>query len=137
VRTFERDYVFAKPRKFELDFAWTRYRLGLEIEGGLWVGGAHSHPQGVERDIEKGNLAVLAGWRVLRATGRMVEYGEAIEMIEGLIGLLSVSVLPPQPRRRPTSRIPRETGQDAEPVAADETKLVLVGRHGVSGTDRR
>ena len=67
------EYRFDEKRRFRFDYAWPTVKLGLEVEGGVWrgygkagAGGAHSHPVNIERDIEKYNLAALAGWRVLR-----------------------------------------------------------------------
>lgn len=81
-------YRFMLDRKFEFDFAWPDAHVAVEVEGGVWRkgGGAHSHPTNILRDIEKGNLAARAGWRVFRFTTDMVENGEAIEFL-GTIGL--------------------------------------------------
>lgn len=37
----------------------------VELHGGLWSRGAHSRPQGIQRDMNKANFAVMNGWRVL------------------------------------------------------------------------
>ena len=82
----ETQYPFAKEqgRRFRFDFAWPGLKLAVEVEGGLWSRGesAHKHPLGILRDIEKGNLAVLLGWRVLRVTGDMIQSGEALRLIQ-------------------------------------------------------
>jgi hypothetical protein len=69
-------------RKFRWDFAWPEHKLAVEIQGGTWSGGAHSRGWGIERDCEKHNLAVLAGWRTLLFTGSMVHSGVAATMLE-------------------------------------------------------
>jgi very-short-patch-repair endonuclease len=48
-------------------------------------GGAHSLPSNIERDIEKGNAAVMDGWRVLRFTPQMVKSGAAVRLLEKLL----------------------------------------------------
>lgn len=53
-------------RKFRFDYAFPAARLGIELEGGLYSGGAHARPAGILRDMEKNNFAVLHNWRVLR-----------------------------------------------------------------------
>lgn len=58
----------ADPRKFALDYAWPAVKLAVEVEGGVWVKGAHGRGSGIMRDMEKQNCAVLEGWRVLRYT---------------------------------------------------------------------
>lgn len=60
-------------RKFRFDYAFPAARLGIELEGGLYSGGAHARPAGILRDMEKGNFAVLHGWRVLRFATQHIE----------------------------------------------------------------
>ena len=55
-------------RKFRFDCANPSEKIAIEIEGGLWITGRHNHPLGMIHDMEKYNLAVLDGWRVLRYT---------------------------------------------------------------------
>lgn len=78
----EREYRFDKTRRFRFDFAWPEHKVAAEIEGGTWTGGRHTRGKGFELDCEKYNLAVLAGWRVLRFTEHMVRSGEATATIK-------------------------------------------------------
>ena len=73
-----REFVFSK-RKFRFDFAWPEQKLAVEIEGGIWSGGAHVRGAHFESDAAKYNLAVKLGWRVLRYSTGMVERGQAID----------------------------------------------------------
>lgn len=75
-------YQIVQERRFRWDFAWPDYKVAVEIQGGTWSGGAHGRGWGIERDCEKQNLAVLAGWRVLLFTGTMVHNGMSIAMLE-------------------------------------------------------
>lgn len=52
-------------RRYRFDFAWPADLVAVELHGGLWSRGAHSRPQGIQRDLNKQNFAVLNGWRVL------------------------------------------------------------------------
>src|SRR3972149_6357710 len=67
-------YRFDPHRRWKVDFAWPAFRVGVEIEGGIWRrgGGGHSHPLHIERDLEKNNAALLLGWRMFRITGKML-----------------------------------------------------------------
>lgn len=76
-----REFVFAPPRKWSLDFAWPERGLAVEVEGGIWIGGRHTRGQGYEDDCAKYNAAALCGYRVLRVTPDMVESGTAIATI--------------------------------------------------------
>lgn len=62
------EYQFHPTRKWRFDFAWPEKKLAIEQEGAIWQrgGGGHSHPLGIERDIDKYNAAALLGWRILR-----------------------------------------------------------------------
>ena len=76
-----REYRAIAGRKFRFDFAWLEQRLLVEVNGGTYTQGAHSTGQGIARDYEKANLAVLHGWRVLTFDGKAVKSGEAVETI--------------------------------------------------------
>lgn len=70
------------PRKFALDYAWPDARLGVEVEGGIWSGGAHGRGSGILRDMEKQNVAVVLGWRILRFTPSHLVQPETIALIK-------------------------------------------------------
>ena len=55
-------------RKFRFDCANPTLKIAIEIEGGIWMGtrGGHTSGIGYEQNMEKYNLAILAGWKVLR-----------------------------------------------------------------------
>jgi very-short-patch-repair endonuclease len=71
----EAEFRFHPTRKFRFDFAWPEFRLGLEIDGGIWTGGRHVRPKGFLRDQEKTNLAAVEGWAVLRVTPQDFQTG--------------------------------------------------------------
>ena len=80
-------FRFSTKRQFRLDFAWADQTLGVEVEGGIWRkgGGAHSHPSNIERDIEKHNLMAMEGWALIRVTPKMIQSGEALQLIEAYL----------------------------------------------------
>lgn len=78
----EREYVFARPRKWRFDFAWPTVKLAVEVEGGIYVTGRHSRGAGFEADCEKYNEAALHDWLVLRVTPDQIKDGRAIVWIE-------------------------------------------------------
>ena len=82
----EREFVFIPGRRFRLDFAWVDVRIGLELDGGIFLPkSGHNTGVGISRDIEKGNLSLENGWKVYRATSKTVKDGSALKMIEGAI----------------------------------------------------
>jgi hypothetical protein len=86
---WEPEYHFARPRQWRFDVAWPELLVAVECEGGINRpgGGAHTGPDEFRKDIEKYNAAALAGWMLLRVTGRMILSGEALHLIEQALGL--------------------------------------------------
>lgn len=85
---FEREYVFHQSRRWRFDFALVEHLIAIEIEGAIWKkgGGGHSHPSGIESDIEKYNAAAMLGWRVLRfQPDKHVRTGTGIAMVAELL----------------------------------------------------
>jgi very-short-patch-repair endonuclease len=83
----EREYMFAKSigRRWRLDFAYPEKRIGIEVQGGIYVRGAHSRGTGLERDYEKYNQAQVLGWDVYQFSRKMIESGEAIDIIKRVL----------------------------------------------------
>ena len=87
---YVREYQAIPGRKFRFDFAFLRERLLVEINGGTYNGGAHGRGVGINRDYEKGNLAVVHNWRVLSFDTKQVKSGAALEVVEKLINNQSI-----------------------------------------------
>jgi len=89
---YVREYQAIPGRKFRFDFAFIQpeHRLLIEINGGTYNGGAHSRGVGLNRDYEKGNLAVVHNWRVLSFDTKQVKSGAALEVVEQLINNQSI-----------------------------------------------
>lgn len=80
---FEREFMFAKDigRRWRSDF-YIEPDILVEIEGGVFSGGAHTRGKHFISDCEKYNTATLMGYRVFRfVPDRHVSTGLAIEMI--------------------------------------------------------
>jgi hypothetical protein len=78
----ELEFVFDPTRKWRFDFAWPSDKIALEVEGGVWSGGRHTHPSGFIKDIEKYNRAAYLGWRVFRCTPRDLCTMETVKLIK-------------------------------------------------------
>ena len=85
---YVREYQAIPGRKFRFDFAFVDERLLIEINGGTYNGGAHGRGVGINRDYEKGNLAVQHGFRLLQFDTKMVKSGVGLEFTEQLINQL-------------------------------------------------
>lgn len=80
-----RQFKFNEFRKWRADFAWPMVMLIAEVDGGIWTGGRHVTGNGFEKDCEKMNAAVIAGYKVLRFTPDMVKRGEALATLQCLL----------------------------------------------------
>lgn len=79
------EYRFHATRKWRFDYAWPRYRVALEVEGGVWTGGRHSSGAGFVRDIEKYNHAAAMGWLVLRCQPRTLATGDTLAYLKAAL----------------------------------------------------
>lgn len=79
------EYRFHPVRMWRFDCAWTDLKLALEIEGGVYVAGAHTRGAHFESDCEKYAEATVLGWRVLRVTPRMVKDGRAVGWLDAIL----------------------------------------------------
>lgn len=76
------------PAEREFKLPGLRYRwdfkvkdLLIEINGGTWGHMGHSSGTGIQRDYDKHNCAVLAGYRPLLFTSDDVTSGRAIDTV--------------------------------------------------------
>lgn len=81
---FEREVRFHPKRRWRFDFVLEGTKIAIEVEGGIWGMGRHTRGAGFEKDAEKMNEALVAGWKVLRVTPGHIRSGQALEWIETL-----------------------------------------------------
>ena len=67
------------------DFAWPQIKFAVEVEGGIFVNGAHTRGAHFRSDCEKYAEALLLGWRVLRVEDSMIRKGRALQIIETIL----------------------------------------------------
>jgi len=78
---FERQVKFHVARRWRFDFVLTATRFAIEVQGGLWTGGAHVRPAALVKEYEKLNEAALAGWNVLLVEPQSIANGAALALI--------------------------------------------------------
>ena len=81
------EYVFAPPRRWRFDFCYLNERIGIELHGGIFIFGRHVRGTGFAKDCEKYSAAALAGFRVLHFTEKDLRHGEAMTVIEKILGI--------------------------------------------------
>jgi very-short-patch-repair endonuclease len=85
------EYKFDAVRKWRFDFAYPEYKLGIELDGGVFTQGRHTRGVGFINDCEKLNAATMQGWRVLRYTQNTLS--NAIPQINAIIELLDKKLI--------------------------------------------
>lgn len=80
-------FRFHSTRRWRWDFSWPDKKLAIELQGGTWVHGRHSHGSGQSGDYEKHNAAIELGWTVLYYTTDMINKNpeEVIKQIERVL----------------------------------------------------
>jgi very-short-patch-repair endonuclease len=89
---YAREYRFHKSRKWRFDFAWPDCMVAVEVDGGIYSGGRHNRGEGFKKDAEKGNAALLDGWRVLHFTTSHLARKEIQKTIQTIDELIRKSV---------------------------------------------
>ena len=74
-------FALAIGRRWAFDLAWPDQLLAVEVEGGRWLDGRHTRPDGFAADCLKYNCATLFGWRLLRVVPEWIEDGSALVLI--------------------------------------------------------
>ena len=80
----EREFYFARPRRWRSDWRAIGTTLLIEFEGGLFKKrkAGHSSVTGILRDIFKYKEAAIAGWTLIRITPNHVKSGQALKWVE-------------------------------------------------------
>ena len=82
---FAREYRFFPPRRWRWDFAWPDLKVAVEIEGGIYSGGAHVRGADIEDDHEKRNAGTAQGWAVLYFGPKAIQRADYVPMLRQLI----------------------------------------------------
>lgn len=83
------EFYFCTERQFRIDYAIPQYKIAIEQEGGIYMKGnsGHSSGTGIARDMEKNNLLVSKGWKLIRRQPNEMLTLDTIELIRPLIDL--------------------------------------------------
>lgn len=81
----ERNFIFHPTRKWRLDFAWPKYKVAVEVEGGSFIAGRHTRGAGFREDCVKYAQALILGWLVLRVLPEQINSLDAINWTRELI----------------------------------------------------
>lgn len=59
------EYRFHPSRKWRLDIAFPAERVGIEVQGGIFIAGRHTRGAALLKEWEKLNTLACMNWRVL------------------------------------------------------------------------
>jgi very-short-patch-repair endonuclease len=83
-----KEYKFHPERRWRFDFAIPKYKIAIEIDGGVWTYGRHNRASGYIKDMEKMNAAASSGWLVLHFTPQEQYRRATFELIRQTINTL-------------------------------------------------
>lgn len=78
------ELVFAPPRRWRFDWAYSAQRVAVEYQGGNYTGaiGGHKTIKGLRNDYEKFTEAALRGWLLILIDSESVRDGRAVTWVE-------------------------------------------------------
>lgn len=78
------EYLFSPDRNYRFDFAHLPSMTAIEIQGAIWKGGRGGHTSGAGyvRDMEKSNLAMSLGWRIIQCVPQDICMDEILELVK-------------------------------------------------------
>lgn len=81
------EFYFCIERQFRIDYAIPDLKIAIEQEGGIWMKGnsGHSSGTGISRDMEKNNLLVQKGWRLIRKQPSEMLTLETLKLIKEML----------------------------------------------------
>lgn len=82
------EYRFHPTRRWRFDYCIPKYKIAIEVEGGIWISGRHNRASGFVKDIEKYNNATMLGYRLLRVTPQELLTVGFLEQIKTTINTL-------------------------------------------------
>ncbi len=81
------EFKFHPNRRWRFDFCWPDKLIALEVQGGLFIRGAHSRGAYIVKSQEKYNHAALMGWRIFYFQPKEFNDGTAIEILDQVFGI--------------------------------------------------
>jgi len=99
VRAFFREYGVPEPefehkfceRKWRFDLVWIAGSLlAIEVQGGLFSGGAHVRGSRMLQEFDKWNRATVIGWRILFVTPQQLLTKQTVDMVRACLDLCPV-----------------------------------------------
>ena len=81
----EKEWKFHPVRKWRFDYSIPKYKIAIEIDGGVWTYGRHNRSTGYLADMEKFNAAAALGWVVLKFTPQQQYTRKTLEIIRQTI----------------------------------------------------
>jgi len=81
------EFYFCTDRQFRIDYAIPEFKIAIEQEGGIFMKGnsGHSSGTGIARDMEKNNLLVSKGWRLIRRQPNEMLTMETLSILKNIL----------------------------------------------------
>jgi very-short-patch-repair endonuclease len=84
-----KEVTFYPGRRFRFDYAHMATKVGIELDGGIFIRGRHSRGMGQAKDAEKGRLAWEKDWDCIHFTTACLTSENVLRAINKLKELIS------------------------------------------------
>ncbi len=83
------EYQFCADRKWRFDISWDGLLrpVAIEVQGGIFSGGAHVRGAAMLREFEKLNTAATLGWRILFVTPDQLMRLDTVNLVKRCLNL--------------------------------------------------
>jgi very-short-patch-repair endonuclease len=81
------EFKFHPERRWRFDFAWEDKKIAVEVQGGIFIRGAHARGAYIVKSQEKYNHAALMGWRIFYFQPKEFNNGIAVEILDRVFGI--------------------------------------------------
>lgn len=75
------EFCFYEGRKWRFDISFPDHKVAVEVQGGIFSGGAHVRGPALLKEYEKANYAAASGWLLLHTIPRDVATQEMVRLI--------------------------------------------------------
>jgi hypothetical protein len=85
----EAELRFDPDRDWRFDFTVSDpnpyIKIAIEVQGGIWTGGAHARGAGVQRDMQKYSTAASQGWLILLVQPSDICMDDTLELVKATV----------------------------------------------------
>lgn len=79
------EFRFHPQRNWRFDYAFPKFKVAIEVQGGLFIRGGHNRGAGYLQDMEKFNHAAAVGWLIIQCQPKDICMDETVQFVKDAI----------------------------------------------------